>query len=246
MLKATGIGAPTGIGTSAVRLQKVNKWYGQFHVLRNVDLEIVDGERVVLWGPSGSGKTSLLRCIAGLEAPQSGRIEVRGVAKPVGMHARPTTTGGVGMVFQSSSLFLHMRVIDNLTIGLSDVRKMPKEKAHEVAIEQLRKVRMSAFADQYPGQLSGGQQQRVEIARALCMEPEVLLFDEPTAALDPELRSEVQALIAEVAEGGRTIVIATHEEQLVRGLSARMVLMADGEIVGRADPADYFRRGERA
>jgi ABC-type polar amino acid transport system ATPase subunit len=227
---------------AAVRFAGVDKWYGAFHALRRIDLAIAPGERVVFWGPSGSGKTTLLRCIAGLEAAQGGTMEIAGGSKAVGPAVRPTPSAGVGMVFQSSALFLHMKVIDNLTLGLRDVRGMDRLAAEEVARRQLDRMRMGAFAERYPSELSGGQQQRAEIARALCMDPQILLFDEPTSALDPELKGEVGAAIAEVSDGGRTIVIATHEEQLVRQLAPRMVLMAGGAIVGEASAADYFAR----
>jgi general L-amino acid transport system ATP-binding protein len=218
----------------------VNKWYHDFHVLRDIDLEVNQGERVVFWGPSGCGKTTLLRCLAGLEPIQTGAMEVAGVKKKVGPLARPVPTIGVGMVFQSSSLFLNMRVIDNLTIGLQDVRKMQKLEAEALAMHHLAKVQMTRFAAHYPVQLSGGQQQRVEIARALCMNPQIMLFDEPTAALDPELKYEVGEAIARLAEDGCTIVVATHEASLVHGLAPRMVLMSGGAIVGESTPARYF------
>ena len=226
----------------AFRLRGVNKWYKDFHVLRDIHLQVLAGERVVLWGPSGSGKTTLLRCLAGLEGVESGMMEVSGASKQVGPLVRPTPTADVGMVFQKSALFLHMPVIDNLTIGLRYVARKSKREAEEVARHHLRSVRMADFAAKYPSQLSGGQQQRAEIARALCMEPKILLFDEPTSALDPELRGEVAELIAQLADGGRTVVVATHEEQLARGLSPRMVFMSQGAISGESDADTYFHR----
>jgi general L-amino acid transport system ATP-binding protein len=228
-----------------VRLAGVNKWYNDFHALRDIDLEVTQGERVVFWGPSGSGKTTLLRCLAGLEPVQSGTMEIAGVKKEVGPLVRPVPTPGVGMVFQSSALFLNMRLIDNLTIGLRDVRKMHKREAEAVAMHNLAKVQMSDFAVRYPGQLSGGQQQRAEIARALCMDPQIMLFDEPTSALDPELKHEVREAIVRLAEDGRTIVVATHEAGLVRGLEPRMVLMAEGTIVGESNAERFFGRDSR-
>ena len=227
---------------SIVRLDAVNKWYDGFHVLRDIDLNVAPGECVVLWGPSGSGKTTLLRCIAGVEPAQGGTMEIAGVRKVAAPLARPQPTAGVGLVFQSSSLFLNLRVLDNLTIGLRFVRKMPKREAEAIAMENLAKLRMSEFAHRFPRQLSGGQQQRAEIARALCMDPQVLLFDEPTSALDPELKQEVREAIVRLAEEGRTIVVATHEHALVRGLAPRMVLMADGAIVGESSADDFFGR----
>jgi ABC-type polar amino acid transport system ATPase subunit len=236
---ASSVNAPT----PAARLARVNKWFKEFHVLRDIDLEIAAGERVVLWGPSGSGKTTLLRCLAGLEPAQTGTIEIVGERKAVGPLVRATPTRRVGMVFQQSALFLHLRVIDNLTIGLTAVRGLSKAAAEEVALAALARVRMRDYARHYPRQLSGGQQQRAEIARALCMEPMLLLFDEPTAALDPELKNEVRETIAELAADGRTIVVATHEEHLVRGLDPRMVLMAEGAIVGESRAAQFFTGG---
>ncbi len=223
-----------------VALAGVDKWYGAFHVLRGIDLAIARGERVVLWGPSGSGKTTLLRVLAGIEAVQTGTMEIAGTRKAVGPSVSPQPTPGVGMVFQHSALFLNLRVIDNLTIGLRHVRKLAPAEAEAVAMEKLARVQMASFASRYPGQLSGGQQQRVEIARALCMDPQMILFDEPTAALDPELKHEVGAAIAQLADGGRTIVVATHEAMLVDALQPRMVLMADGAIVGESDAARHF------
>jgi polar amino acid transport system ATP-binding protein len=225
-----------------VRVAAVDLWYGHYHALRSIALDIERGECVVLWGPSGSGKTTLLRCLAGLEAAQSGTLEIAGVRKAVGPLVRPLPTAGVGMVFQRSALFANLRVIDNLTIGLRRVRRMEKREAEAVAMRHLSKVRMADFAMRYPAQLSGGQQQRVEIARALCMDPQLLLFDEPTAALDPELKQEVGEAIAALAQEGRTVMVATHEPLLIHALNARMVLMAEGAIVGESTPAQFFAR----
>jgi polar amino acid transport system ATP-binding protein len=225
-----------------VRLAAVDKWYGHYHALRHVDLVVTRGECVVLWGPSGSGKTTLLRCLAGLEPVQAGSLDIAGVRKAVGPLVRPLPTAGVGMVFQRSALFLNMRVIDNLTIGLRRVRRMQRREAEALALHYLAKVRMADLALRYPAQLSGGQQQRAEIARALCMEPQMLLFDEPTAALDPELKQEVGEAIAALAHEGRTIIVATHEPLLVHALQPRMVLMADGATVGESSAAQFFGR----
>jgi polar amino acid transport system ATP-binding protein len=225
-----------------VRLAAVDKWYGRYHALRGIDLTVMPGECVVLWGPSGSGKTTLLRAIAGLEPVQSGALEIAGVPRAVGPLVRPLPSPGVGMVFQRSALFLNMRVIDNLTIGLRRVRGMERREAEALALRHLAQVRMAELAMRYPAQLSGGQQQRVEIARALCMEPRLLLFDEPTAALDPELKHEVGETIAALAREGRTVMVATHEPVLVRALRARMVLMADGAIAGESTSASFEPR----
>jgi len=223
-----------------VRVAAVDKWYGHYHALRGIDLTVMPGECVVLWGPSGSGKTTLLRAIAGLERVQSGALEIAGVPRAVGPLVRPAPSPGVGMVFQRSALFLNMRVIDNLTIGLRRVRGMERREAEALALRHLAQVRMADLAMRYPAQLSGGQQQRAEIARALCMEPRLLLFDEPTAALDPELKHEVGETIAALAREGRTVMVATHEPMLVRALRARMVLMADGTIAGESTSAAFF------
>jgi polar amino acid transport system ATP-binding protein len=218
-----------------VHLAGVDKWYGRYHALRGIDLIVTRGECVALWGPSGSGKTTLLRCIAGLEAVQAGTMEIAGARKPVGPAVHATTTAGVGMVFQRSALFANLRVVDNLTIGLRRVRRMKKREAEALAMHHLAKVRVGELALRYPSQLSGGQQQRVEIARALCMEPQLLLFDEPTAALDPELKHEVGKTIAALAQDGRTVMVATHEPLLLNARRPRKVLMAEGSIVGESN-----------
>jgi ABC-type polar amino acid transport system ATPase subunit len=227
--------AATTAAERIVHLAGVDKWYGRYHALRGIDLTVTHGECVALWGPSGSGKTTLLRCIAGLEAVQAGTMEIVGTRKPAGPAVRPTTSAGVGMVFQRSALFSNLRVVDNLTIGLRRVRRMRKREAEAVAMHHLAKVRMAELALRYPSQLSGGQQQRAEIARALCMEPQLLLFDEPTAALDPELKYEVGEAIAAIAQDGRTVIVATHEPLLIDALRPRKVLMADGSIVGESN-----------
>lgn len=219
------------VPAAVIRLAQVNKWFGAYQVLHDIDLTIADGERVVLWGPSGSGKTTLLRCLGGLETAQSGIIEIAGVRKPVGPLAHGAPTFGIAMVFQQSALFLNLRVIDNLTIGLRRVRKIALREAEAIAMEKLGQLGLAELARRFPRQLSGGQQQRVEIARALCMNPSVLLFDEPTAALDPELKSEVGRMIRQLGSEGRTIVVATHEPALVHELEPRVVRMADGRIV---------------
>lgn len=234
LAKTDGRSVGRNVPAAVIRLAQVNKWFGAYHVLRDVDLTIADGERVVLWGPSGSGKTTLLRCLGGLEAAQSGVIEIGGVRKAVGPLAHGAPTSGVAMVFQQSALFLNLRVIDNLTIGLRRVRKIPLREAEAIAMKKLRQLGLAELPRRFPRQLSGGQQQRVEIARALCMNPSVLLFDEPTAALDPELKSEVGRMIRQLGGEGRTIVVATHEPALVHELEPRVVRMADGRIVGEA------------
>lgn len=228
--------------TPIVRLAQVNKWYGQYHALRDIDLTVTRGECVALWGPSGSGKTTLLRCLAGIEAVQQGSIEINGTSGLVGPGIEPSPAPGVGMVFQQSALFSNLSVIDNLTIGLRFVTKLSRREAVARAMAQLEKVRMSELSFRYPAQLSGGQQQRVEIARAMCTDPDLLLFDEPTAALDPELKQEVSELIASLVGKGRSIVVATHEPALLHVLAPRMILLEEGAVVGETSPAEYFAR----
>jgi len=224
--------APAAAAGPIVRLAGVNKWYGRYHALHDIDLAVARGECVAFWGPSGSGKTTLLRCIAGLESAQSGTMEVAGVRKAVGPLVRPAPTPGVGMVFQRSALFSNLRVIDNLSIGLRRVRRMERREAEATAMRYLARVRMADLAPRYPSQLSGGQRQRVEIARALCMDPQILLFDEPTASLDPELKQEVGEAIAALARDGRTVIVATHEPMLIDALRPRKVLLKEGAIAG--------------
>jgi len=226
----------------AIRLRALDKWYGEYHALRQIQLDVIAGETIVLWGASGSGKTTLLRCLAGLEPAQSGTLELAGVAQQVGPLVRPRPSAAVGMVFQRSALFLNLRVIDNLTIGLRHVRGLPRREAVALAMHNLARMRLADLAHRYPRQLSGGQQQRAEIARALCMDPQIMLFDEPTAALDPELKHEVGDVLAELAGDRRTIVVATHEPALVRALDGRMVLMDTGAIVGESTAATFLAR----
>jgi ABC-type polar amino acid transport system ATPase subunit len=234
-----------GSENCVIDLAGVDKWYGGYHALRGVDLRVMRGERVVFWGPSGSGKTTLLRCLAGLEPVESGDVTIAGTRKAVGPLVRPVPTPGVGMVFQRSALFLNLRVIDNLTLGLRCVRRMRRRDAEALAMRNLARMHLTDVALRYPRELSGGQRQRAEIARALCMDPQIMLFDEPTAALDPELKFEVGIAIAQLAQDGRTIVVATHEPALVRALAPRMVLMADGAIVGEATSETFFGEPSR-
>jgi len=227
---------------AAIRLRALDKWYGEYHALRQINLDVLDGETIVLWGASGSGKTTLLRCLAGLEPVQSGTLELAGVAQQVGPLVRPLPSPAVGMVFQRSALFLNLRVIDNLTIGLRHVKGLPRREAVALAMHNLARMHLAELAFRYPRQLSGGQQQRAEIARALCMDPKIMLFDEPTAALDPELKHEVGDALAELAGDRRTIVVSTHEPSLVGALGARMVVMAGGAIVGESTAAAFMTR----
>jgi general L-amino acid transport system ATP-binding protein len=227
-------------GAALVQVSQVNKWHGALHALRNVSLDIAPHERVVICGPSGSGKSTLLRCINGLEPYQSGRIVVDGTA----LDDRPATLDlirqEVGMVFQSFNLFPHMTILENCALAPVWVRRMSREAAEAVALENLGRVHVAAQARKYPGQLSGGEQQRVAIARALCLAPKVMLFDEPTSALDPEMIKEVLDIIVSLADGGMTMVCVTHEMGFARRVADRIVFMDRGEIIEQGPPAQLF------
>jgi general L-amino acid transport system ATP-binding protein len=231
-----------------IEMQRVNKWFGEFQVLRDIDLKIARGEKVVVCGPSGSGKSTLIRLINRLEAHQSGRIVVDGIELTDDLRSIDAIRSEVGMVFQSFNLFPHLTVLDNLTLAPIWVRKMPKRAAEEHAQHFLERVKIPEQADKYPGQLSGGQQQRVAIARALCMRPKVMLFDEPTSALDPEMIKEVLDVMIELAREGMTMMVVTHEMGFAKTVADRVVFMDQGEIVEAAPPAEFFAapRTERA
>ena len=224
----------------AIMLDRVNKWFGAMHVLRDVSMTVGTGERVVVCGPSGSGKSTMIRCINRLETHQEGRIVVDGTELSDDTRALDTVRREVGMVFQSFNLFPHLTILQNCTLAPIWVRKMPKAKADELAMEYLRKVRIPEQANKYPGQLSGGQQQRVAIARALCMQPKIMLFDEPTSALDPEMIKEVLDTMIQLAESGMTMVCVTHEMGFARQVADRVVFMDRGEIVESGTPAEMF------
>jgi general L-amino acid transport system ATP-binding protein len=224
----------------AIVLEKVNKWYGAMHVLRDVSITVGQGERVVVCGPSGSGKSTMIRCINRLETHQEGRIIVDGTELTDDLRALDTIRREVGMVFQSFNLFPHLTVLENCTLAPIWVRKTPKAEADEQAMEYLRKVKIPEQANKYPGQLSGGQQQRVAIARALCMKPKIMLFDEPTSALDPEMIKEVLDTMVALAESGMTMVCVTHEMGFARRVADRVVFMDRGEIVESGTPTDMF------
>ena len=226
----------------AILLDHVNKWYGAMHVLRDVNLTIGRGERVVVCGPSGSGKSTMIRCINRLEAHQEGRIVVDGTELTDDLRSLDTIRREVGMVFQSFNLFPHLTILENCTLAPIWVRKMPKAEAETLAMEYLIRVRIPEQAKKYPGQLSGGQQQRVAIARALCMRPKIMLFDEPTSALDPEMIKEVLDTMVGLAETGMTMVCVTHEMGFARQVANRVVFMDRGEIVESGTPADVFER----
>jgi len=223
-----------------IEMRQVDKWYGEFHVLKGIDLEVKKGERVVVCGPSGSGKSTMIRCINRLEEHQRGQIVVAGIELTADLKNIEAIRREVGMVFQQFNLFPHLTVIDNLTLAPIWVRKMPKQEAEETARTYLARVRIPEQADKYPGQLSGGQQQRVAIARALCMKPEIMLFDEPTSALDPEMIKEVLDVMVELAQDGMTMVCVTHEMGFARTVADTMVFMDKGEIVERGPPKDFF------
>jgi general L-amino acid transport system ATP-binding protein len=223
-----------------IEMRSVHKWYGEFHVLRDINLDVVRGERVVVCGPSGSGKSTMIRCINRLEEHQKGQIVVDGIELTSDVKNIDAIRREVGMVFQQFNLFPHLSVLDNLTLAPIWVRKMPKKEAEEVAMHYLERVRIPEQASKYPGQLSGGQQQRVAIARALCMRPQVMLFDEPTSALDPEMVKEVLDTMIALAEEGMTMVCVTHEMGFARSVADTVIFMDRGEIVERAPPQEFF------
>lgn len=224
-----------------VRMENVNKWYGKFHVLRDINLSVAAGERIVICGPSGSGKSTLIRCINRLEEHQEGRIVVDGVELSNNLKNIEQVRRNVGMVFQHFNLFPHLTVLENLTIGPIWVLKMPKSQAEAVAMKYLERVRIPEQAHKYPGQLSGGQQQRVAIARSLCMSPKVMLFDEPTSALDPEMVKEVlDVMITLAEESGMTMLCVTHEMGFAKKVADRVVFMDEGQIVEENTPDTFF------
>ena len=226
---------------SIIRFDKVNKWYGNsFHVLRDIDLEVAKGERIVICGPSGSGKSTLIRCINALEEYQEGLITVDGVQLTDDVKAVEQIRKQVGMVFQQFNLFPHLTVLENLTLSPMWVGKMPKKEAEERAMQQLTRVKIAEQAGKYPLQLSGGQQQRVAIARALCLTPKIMLFDEPTSALDPEMIKEVLDVMIELAEGGITMLCVTHEMGFAKAVADRVIFMDQGQIVEQNNPHEFF------
>ena len=223
-----------------IEVQGLNKWYGDFHVLKNINLEVRKGERIVICGPSGSGKSTLIRCMNRLERHQEGSIRVEGVELTGSLKNIEKIRREVGMVFQNFNLFPHMTVLENLTLAPLWVRRMPRKEAQDRAMHYLERVRIAEQADKYPGQLSGGQQQRVAIARALCMNPNVMLFDEPTSALDPEMIKEVLDVMIELAEENMTMVCVTHEMGFARTVADRIIFMDCGEIVEQNEPEAFF------
>jgi general L-amino acid transport system ATP-binding protein len=226
--------------TTAVTMKNVNKWYGKFHVLRDINLDVAAGERIVICGPSGSGKSTLIRCINRLEEHQQGDIIVEGVPLTTNLKDIDKVRSEVGMVFQQFNLFPHLSVLENCTLAPIWVRKTPKAEAEATAMKFLERVKIPEQAAKYPGQLSGGQQQRVAIARALCMNPRIMLFDEPTSALDPEMIKEVLEVMVDLAEGGMTMLCVTHEMAFARQVADRVIFMDQGQIVEENTPAEFF------
>ena len=223
-----------------IRMQGVHKWFGQFHVLKDINLSVRQGERIVLCGPSGSGKSTTIRCLNRLEEHQQGRIVINGVELTSDLKQIEAIRSEVGMVFQHFNLFPHLTVLQNCTLAPMWVRKLPRRQAEEVAMHYLERVRIPEQANKYPGQLSGGQQQRVAIARALCMKPKIMLFDEPTSALDPEMVKEVLDTMVSLAESGMTMLCVTHEMGFARTVADRVIFMDKGEIVEQAEPEVFF------
>ena len=223
-----------------VSMDAVNKWYGSFHVLRDINLEVNKGERIVICGPSGSGKSTLIRCLNRLEVHQKGIINVHGIELNSDLKNIEFIRREVGMVFQHFNLFPHLTILENCTLAPIWVRKMPKKQAEEIAMRFLETVKIPEQAHKYPGQLSGGQQQRVAIARALCMQPQLMLFDEPTSALDPEMIKEVLDTMVALAEDGMTMIVVTHEMGFARKAANRVMFMDEGQIVEENEPETFF------
>jgi len=225
---------------SIIEMNAVHKWYGDFHVLKNINLKVNKGERIVICGPSGSGKSTLIRCINHLETHQQGQIIIDGTELTGDLKHIEKIRKNVGMVFQHFNLFPHLSVLENLMLAPVWVKKMPEKDAQEVAMNYLKRVKIPEQANKYPGQLSGGQQQRVAIARSLCMSPKVMLFDEPTSALDPEMISEVLDVMVELAEDGMTMLCVTHEMAFAKKVANRVIFMDDGEIIEENIPSEFF------
>ena len=223
-----------------ISMQAVNKWYGSFHVLRDINLTVHKGERIVICGPSGSGKSTLIRCLNRLEEHQDGQITVQGITLNNDLKNIDEIRRDVGMVFQHFNLFPHLTILENCTLAPIWVRKMPKADAEEIAMKYLERVKIPEQAYKYPGQLSGGQQQRVAIARSLCMEPKLMLFDEPTSALDPEMIKEVLDTMVSLAEDGMSMICVTHEMGFARKVANRVIFMDEGQIVEQNEPEAFF------
>ncbi len=231
---------PAVIVDTIIKISNMHKWYGDFHVLKNINLDVKKGERIVVCGPSGSGKSTMIRCINRLEEHQKGIIEVNGIQLSNDLKNIEKVRAEVGMVFQHFNLFPHLTILENLTLGPIWVRKTPKKEAEEEAMHYLEIVHIPEQAQKYPGQISGGQQPRVAIARSLCMRPEIMLFDEPTSALDPEMIKEVLDVMIELAEGGMTMIVVSHEMGFAKTVAHRVVFMDFGEIVETNEPFAFF------
>ena len=229
-------------GENVIRIEGMHKWFGNFHALKDIDLEVAQGEKIVICGPSGSGKSTLIRCINRLEEHQQGLINVHGTDLTSDLKDIETIRSDVGMVFQSFNLFPHLSILENCVLAPIWVRRMPRKEAEEIAMDLLERVKIPEQALKYPGQLSGGQQQRVAIARALCMRPKIMLFDEPTSALDPEMIKEVLDVMIELAEDGMTMLVVTHEMGFARKVANRVIFMDEGEIIEENDPESFFSK----
>jgi len=230
------------IGENVIRIEAMHKWFGNFHALKDIDLEVAQGEKIVICGPSGSGKSTLIRCINRLEEHQQGLINVHGTDLTSDLKDIETIRSDVGMVFQSFNLFPHLTILENCVLAPIWVRRMPRKDAEEIAMDLLARVKIPEQALKYPGQLSGGQQQRVAIARALCMRPKIMLFDEPTSALDPEMIKEVLDVMIELAGDGMTMLVVTHEMGFARKVANRVIFMDEGEIIEENDPETFFNK----
>ena len=228
-------------GEVAVEIVNMNKWFGAFHVLRDINLVVYNGERIVICGPSGSGKSTLIRCINRLEEHQQGTIHVEGIELSSDLKNIDRIRSDVGMCFQHFNLFPHLTILENCTLAPIWVRRVPRHEAEETAMHFLTKVKIPEQANKYPGQLSGGQQQRVAIARSLCMRPRIMLFDEPTSALDPEMIKEVLDTMIELAEEGMTMLCVTHEMGFARQVANRVIFMDEGQIVEQNEPEQFFK-----
>ena len=229
-------------GENVIRIEGMHKWFGNFHALKDIDLEVAQGEKIVICGPSGSGKSTLIRCINRLEEHQQGIINVHGTDLTSDLKDIETIRSDVGMVFQSFNLFPHLTILENCVLAPIWVRRMPRKDAEEIAMDLLARVKIPEQALKYPGQLSGGQQQRVAIARALCMRPKIMLFDEPTSALDPEMIKEVLDVMIELAGDGMTMLVVTHEMGFARKVANRVIFMDGGEIIEENDPETFFNK----
>ena len=229
-----------GVEKPIIEIIGMHKWYGDFHVLSDINLKVLPQEKIVICGPSGSGKSTMIRCINRLEEHQRGQIIVNGTEISNDIKNIEKVRAEVGMVFQHFNLFPHLTILDNLTLGPIWVRKTPKKEAEETAMMYLEKVQIAAQAEKFPGQLSGGQQQRVAIARSLCMSPQVMLFDEPTSALDPEMIKEVLDVMIDLAEEGMTMIVVTHEMGFAKSVADRVMFMDDGQIVEQNSPDVFF------